>query len=358
MAQPTTLLWDRDAHTAAKHDLLRHYLNRWFPILLKSFESATYAEGFAGAGEYSGGEPGSPIIALQSLLDRPELLALGKEVRFVFVEKHKGRYENLRRRVHERWPPATLPPHVKLSGAAGRCEDRLLERLDAAGAWRQPVFSNLDGWGMVPLSIVRRIAQNPASEVLVTFTSQFFVRFAGVDDATTAGADDMFGSRKWRAVKDVPSSQKSRFVVDEYRRVLASVGFPFTLAFEMVDERNNELFIVHGSGHTSGLEKMKEAMWLVDPVYGVRFRDPMDPDQQQLPVAAEPDLAPLRRILLEHLSDGSRRSVKDVRSFALLETMYRKPHTLTVLRQMAKAGELAREPTKGPLVEACYVWRP
>ena len=58
--------WACQAHTAAKHDIYRRYLARWFPILLagaNAYPSVTYAEGFAGPGIYSGGEPGSPVIA-------------------------------------------------------------------------------------------------------------------------------------------------------------------------------------------------------------------------------------------------------------------------------------------------------
>ena len=35
-----------------------------------AYPSATYAEGFAGPGVYAGGEPGSPIIAMQTLIEK------------------------------------------------------------------------------------------------------------------------------------------------------------------------------------------------------------------------------------------------------------------------------------------------
>src|SRR4051794_17699157 len=79
-------------HTAAKHLLLRRYLDRWFPILGKYHTRINYIDGFAGPGEYEGGEPGSPILALESARHHVEngTLAPNVEINFVFVEADSG----------------------------------------------------------------------------------------------------------------------------------------------------------------------------------------------------------------------------------------------------------------------------
>src|SRR5207248_1377177 len=79
-------LWPLGEHTPGKHLVLRNYLNAWLPILGMTQDRIVFIDGFAGPGEYSGGEPGSPIIALRAL---KEHVAKGKftaEVKFVFVE--------------------------------------------------------------------------------------------------------------------------------------------------------------------------------------------------------------------------------------------------------------------------------
>src|SRR6266566_3926288 len=81
--------WSRPEHTAAKHRIYELYLERWFPILLSRWKSVTYAEGFAGPGVYDQGEPGSPVIAIKALLDKPELATSNKITRFVFVDDDK-----------------------------------------------------------------------------------------------------------------------------------------------------------------------------------------------------------------------------------------------------------------------------
>ena len=66
MAVPTDTIWPIEPHTSAKHQILRKYLDAWLPILGTYNKRIIYIDGFAGPGEYVGGEPGSPIIALEA----------------------------------------------------------------------------------------------------------------------------------------------------------------------------------------------------------------------------------------------------------------------------------------------------
>ena len=68
MAVPKEVVWDRDPHTEAKHDLLKVYLDAWFPIMASRWSSTgiCYVDAFAGPGEYRDGSVGSPIIALDA----------------------------------------------------------------------------------------------------------------------------------------------------------------------------------------------------------------------------------------------------------------------------------------------------
>ena len=66
VAVPKDTIWPIEPHTAAKHQILRKYLDAWLPILGTYNNRMLYIDGFAGPGEYTGGEPGSPIIALEA----------------------------------------------------------------------------------------------------------------------------------------------------------------------------------------------------------------------------------------------------------------------------------------------------
>jgi three-Cys-motif partner protein len=343
VAKITDVVWDRAPHTAAKHQMLERYLAAWFPILLQGgFPGVTFFDGFAGPGEYTRGEEGSPLIALRQVLDRPELLRLRKPIRFIFIEAHAGRVEYLRNLIASKFPPpnasvVVVPPYH------GRCEELAETALRDAGAWGQPIFANLDAWSLdVPLSLIRRIGRNRASEVLITFPSNWFRRFARIE-AIDKG-DQWFGSQAWRAVGQIESNEgKKRFLVDEYRRTLTRAGFPMTLAFEMLDEDGQEIFLIFGTANRRGLERMKDAMWKVDPVYGLRFRDPRDPLQSSFAID-DVDLFPLMRSLREQLAGHAPRSVGTLREFALLETTYRPPHVTTALRTLRDRNEVEINP--------------
>jgi hypothetical protein len=66
-------------------------------------------------------------------------------------------------------------------------------------------------------------------------------------------------------------------------------------------------------------------MWRIDAVYGVRYRDPRDPDQLVIEFDENADLGPLRRALTAELQNGAR-TLEQLRRHALLETVYRPPH--------------------------------
>src|SRR5690606_29040835 len=62
VATPGTVTWRRDAHTAAKHEILARYSDAWFPIMLRAtvVRSLTVCEGYAGPGEYDSEASGVP----------------------------------------------------------------------------------------------------------------------------------------------------------------------------------------------------------------------------------------------------------------------------------------------------------
>jgi three-Cys-motif partner protein len=172
MPTPRGVLWPRDPHTGAKHDLLRHYLSAWLPVLLQTFGRATYAEGFAGPGIYLGGEPGSPVIALDVVDSHRRLFHGRQQLDLLFVEEDERRHERLISEINNAVSRmGGLPPGVVIRPPRrGDCAQALPALLDDANAWGVPMFIALDSFGGpdVPHSLLRRIAGNKAGEVLVS----------------------------------------------------------------------------------------------------------------------------------------------------------------------------------------------
>lgn len=359
MATPDDTIWERDPHTGVKHQILRRYLDAWFPILLQAFPSVTVFEGYAGPGVYVGGEPGSPIVAIDSLMRRPDgLVDRGKPIRFVFVEERADRVERLREEIKKKWP--SLPPLVTIDVVEGACEDVGLDALTQAGAWESPIFANLDPFGAgVPYELVRRIGGNKASEVFVTFMSGWFTRFYGHENISDG--DRMFGHQRWRNVNDEPTPEdKERFLLAEYRNALQAARLKLVTSFKLIDEGGRAFWLTHGTSSEAGLEKMKDAFWKSDPIEGFRFRDPRDDAQGELfdlfgQAEWQPGSPALQRLILEWLRGASAQQVDVVRSWVLHNTVYRMPHAITALRELIDQGLVRRDPPTGRLVGSVVV---
>jgi three-Cys-motif partner protein len=357
MPTPADVVWDADPHTLAKHRLLQAYLAAWLPTLLHGgYDRVTYAEGFAGPGIYRGGEPGSPVAALRAFLGQRRLLAGGRTVDMVLAEKDHRRMTELRRQMGRALTEAPVAPAgISVEYVCGDHAKVLLPALERIGAMRRPVFAFLDSYGGpdVPLDVARRIGSAPASEVLVTFGTSFFIRFCEVEGHQAEG-DRVFGGPQWRQVAKLAPREKKPFLVATYRRSLRQAGFRFVLSFEMLDEQGHDLHLVFGTTHRAGLEKMKDAMWAIDPIGGVRFRDPRDPSQGMLDFTINPDFGPLRRSLLAELSHGPR-TLALLKEHTLVETVYRPPHARTVVQELLRQGAVQRDPERGHLTDATVI---
>lgn len=135
------ILWDQDPHTAAKHRVLRKYLDAWIAAMgQQALKSSAYrvgpprlllVDGFAGPGRYSGGEPGSPVLMLDALLSHTALPRLaGVQFTFLFIEQDQRRVDHLRGEV------ATLD--ALPSNVTVRIEHGVLRQRSAVCSTRQP----------------------------------------------------------------------------------------------------------------------------------------------------------------------------------------------------------------------------
>ncbi|RAJ44774.1 three-Cys-motif partner protein [Kitasatospora sp. SolWspMP-SS2h] len=347
MSVPKDVTWDRDPHTAAKHALLRRYLQAWAPIMLRYNDTVVYAEGFAGPGVYRGGEQGSPVVAYHvlasALQDRPG------RVQMVLLEEDPRRKAELEQHIAAAARSRRLRSgRLDVRIGQGSCHPVLLEELTRTDSMRRPMFVLLDGFGgpEVPFDLLRRIADaHHSNEVMVTFQPSFLFRFAEKNEQHRAAGDAFFGDSDWHGVFQQPSSAKAAYLRDQYRTSLQQAGFQHTLAFEMIDEGSRLLYLIFGTRHERGVEKMKEAMWAVDSTSGVRYRDPKDPNQQALDLELEPDTGPLRRILLEHLRTApAPLTVDQLKRYTLLETVYRPTQVIPLLKRMRDEQQLTVSP--------------
>src|SRR4051794_27828705 len=101
-----TALWKLEPHTRAKHQVLRLYLDGWFPVMAQQALRMQHrmigpprllvVDGFAGPGRYVDGEPGSPLIMLDALINHTGFDRwAGVTFLFLFIEQDAERVKRL-----------------------------------------------------------------------------------------------------------------------------------------------------------------------------------------------------------------------------------------------------------------------
>jgi hypothetical protein len=149
----------------------------------------------------------------------------------------------------------------------------------------------------VPYEVVKAVAGNTASEVLITFAPSFLTRFGQIRRTPRGGRSSVRRHSLAGSRQPTLGPQEGLFG-DGLPPDPAAGRLQYTLTLEMVDESNHALFLIFGTSNDTGLAKMKEAMWTVDPETGVRYRDPRDVNQTLPNLEFEPDTTLLGRMLM------------------------------------------------------------
>ena len=281
MAGQKETLWAIEPHTSAKHEILRKYLDAWLPILGKFSQKTVYIDGFAGPGQYSGGEPGSPIIALEAASSHQAKLA--GELVFIFIEERADRVAHLKSRIAALRLPTQFRVHVE-QGTFAEKINGILDELDSQAGQIAPTFALIDPFGFsgIPYTIIKRVLEKPRCEVLINLMVEHINRFLKhPHEEVRAHITDAFGTDEALRVA-FGSGNRAEALKNLYHEQLRSVS-RYVRYFEMRGEDNRvEYYLFFASNNRLGHLRMKEAMWKVDPVGEFRFSDATNPDQTLL----------------------------------------------------------------------------
>ena len=127
MPAPKTTIWPIDNHTRAKHEILRRYLQAWLPIMTSRNEQVLIIDGFAGPGEYVGGEPGSPLIAIDTFLNHASAQIREKKVTFLFIDDDARRCEYLEQLLKARQQTQQFPSQATYQVVQGTFDETMTE---------------------------------------------------------------------------------------------------------------------------------------------------------------------------------------------------------------------------------------
>lgn len=348
MSDTLPTIWQGSAHTFAKHQILETYLEAWMPIMSRqshrigiSETELLFVDGFAGPGRYAGGEDGSPILAIESVLGHSHDFYI--PISFLFIEQDNKRRAILQDVIRHHKKRTDESPRIKsIRVEKGDCETVLNNVLDDFKRTNRnvgPAFFFLDQFGFsnVPMQLIQRIMSQPLCEVFLYLNWDHMNRFLA-DETKWSSLDKTFGGQEWRKALTIESHKRPVFILNTYKAALKERGSSkYVWHFAMCDTNDKLLYwLFFSTNNLRGLEEMKKAMWKVDPVGGFRFSDKDNPSQISLFCDYQDDI--LAQDLTSNLQ-GKTLTVFQVKEFVLTETpayLYKK----NALKHLEEQGKL------------------
>ena len=272
---PKTTLWPLDGHTYGKHMVLQRYMDAWLPIMLSSNDKVLFIDAFAGPGRYSGGQKGSPVIALEAFhRHRSRNMMIG-QISYMFIEKEPDRAQYLKQLLDPILHSLPTNCHVQVfQGTFASHMTNILDAIDSQNRRLAPTFAMIDPFGVsdTPMSIVKRILSNPKSEVYISFMYEAINRFKTTSEFS-ASLNSLFGCQEWRkGIGISDADKKKKFFYGLYRDQLKKSGTKHVLHFELYEGHRLVYALFFATKNDVGCDKMKQAMWKVAPLGGYRFR--------------------------------------------------------------------------------------
>ncbi len=339
--------WDYPPHTKAKHDILASYLDGWYPILSRWSGRILFFDGFAGKGRYESGELGSPIIAMQRLLDHHRFPQMqNREFVFYFVEADKENFESLAHEIEQfKQRRAPWPHNVRVHyehATFDKTAGDLIAYMQEQKTRLAPTFAFVDpfGYSGLPLELLANLLDYPKTEVFVNFMVGHVQRFIERDGQENA-MRGLFGMDVRDILADFDGENRVEHLKKVYARQLQErARFDYVQSFAMKNSTGNiGYYLFHGTRHRLGVKLMKAAMWKVDPGGGFSFSDRLADDEVLFTLT--PDIRPLQRDLLSHYAGISDVPIEDIEWHTILHTPFRETHVRTALKPLEANGQIA-----------------
>ncbi|MCH7792466.1 MAG: three-Cys-motif partner protein TcmP [Planctomycetes bacterium] len=335
--RPSDDYWDKYTNLQAfKHELLRRYLNAWFPILANRSKRILYVETHAGKGRHAGGQAGSPIVALTTLLEHSHIAQIleSTEVEFTFMEEKGEDAELLRKEVRSF---GELPKGVRVRIVDQDYQVKLTDQLNEmrqSGERSSPAFVFVDPFSfMFNSTLLADFMTQDRCEILLNFMWEN-MRQALANPAHRTNMTELFGEGNWEDLPNI-SDEKSR--CDEaIERLRIRLGTPYSRLLRFYGfSRSIKYVLAHFTKSDVGFEKMNEAMWAIDPcgTFSVSAREDPRKDWIFEPKAT---LEPLKLALTRQFSG---KTVRYERLWRVAREVYLKTHCRQAVLELLQEGE-------------------
>lgn len=263
--------WDMKGQTRVKHRLLEKYLDPWFNKITTVSSEVEFLDGFAGRGEYTDGEVGSPIIAMdvadRKLDDEPSFDAKLNEFRVIAIEENENNHANLEECISQK--DAATDDRITQETHNTTFAEYAEKYIDSRGHYPNPSFVFIDPFGFsgVPLETIHDIINlRPTGiEVFITFMSGKMAQFLS-NESHQKAIDEAFGTQDWRDRINEEASKEERaeqllIYYEERLREEANISYVWPFKLNEENKRQTSYHLVHATNHFDGFELMKRVMW-------------------------------------------------------------------------------------------------
>lgn len=339
--------WEYQEHTRVKHILLKKYLTAWIPILGKWNPKICYFDGFAGRGEYTDGTLGSPLIALKVA---DELSQYFGELTCFFIEKDPENFRNLEK-VLERDQPKLGSRQkiniIKENEEFANVINGIFEYLEREKSILVPSFFFVDPFGFsgIPFTAIRKILENPRTEVFFTFMVRDVARFIQLPELEDI-LNKLFGTDKWRNIL-TSSYRRELALINLYREQLhEAANVKYSWPFRVCTSKRVQTlyYLLHATNNFKGHSIMKHIMFNQSAEGNFAYLGPQDITvRTQTRLFDINSIQDLKQYLLDRFK-GKSVSYEDIQVQVCTpwytEPPYIDKHYREVLKELEKEGKI------------------
>lgn len=316
----------------AKHQLLKRYLGGWFPILGSWSGRVLYVDCHAGRGRHKTGHEGSPILALNVLLDHShrDRILEDTKVNFVFCEIDEKKFRILSEEIEGL---GDVPENIIIAPFQENYEQFLratIVELKQRGQQLAPTFAFVDPYGFtIPMDLMNDLLEFPACELFINFMFRY-VDLGINNESQKNNMDLLFGCTEWRGLTSAKihdPRQRAESIIQLYSKQLKA---KYVTHMYMRGENNALKYVlIHATNNKRGRELMKEAIWNIKPDGSFTAYERHRPEQLIL-IQPEPNLSPLEDRIWEDFA-GEKVYANQLHEWIVGE-IFRKTHLHKILR--------------------------
>jgi len=320
-----------------KHALLRRYLGGWFPILARWRGRVVYIDCHAGRGLHAGGQKGSPLVALETLITHRHLpnILQNAEVKFLFIEGDSNNKAELEVHLAQHPVPNRIKVEIVCEGFE-RVIQAIVDNLKSKNLQMAPAFVFVDPYGFkLSMQLLAQLKSFERCELFVNFMWRH-VDMAISNPTQEENMDALFGCHGWRELrKIIDPAERCEAAIQLFQK---SLGARFITWIKMLGEnRAIKYVLIHATNHSRGRELMKEAIWSTAPEGNFAARVNDNPQQEFL-IQPEPNLKSLADWLW-HKYRGHTVRFQEIEN-ELIQTIFLLKHLHEVIRTLRDTDEI------------------